>query len=59
MTALARYFDVDEDLEAGAVTLAGGLLMLGDSVVTGGALVVGGASILALRELICAQGAGA
>jgi hypothetical protein len=59
VTALARQFGVDEDLVAGAVTLAGSLLMLGDSVVTGGALVAGGASILALSELTCPQGAGA
>ena len=59
MTALARYFDVDEDLEAGAVVLAGGLLMLGDSVVSGGALVAGGGAVVALSGSTRTRGAGA
>ena len=59
MTAVARHFDVHEDLEAGAVVLAGGLLMLGDSVVTGGALVAGGGAVLALTNRTRMRGAGA
>ncbi|WP_418284780.1 hypothetical protein [Halorubrum sp. DTA46] len=59
MTAVARYFDVDEDLEAGFVVLAGGLLMLGDSVVTGGALIAGGGAVLALSEPTRMRGTGA
>ena len=59
MTAVARHFDVNEDLEAGAVVLAGGLLMLGDSVVTGGALIAGGGAVLALTKRARMRGAGA
>ena len=58
MTAVARHFDVNEDLEAGGVVLAGGLLMLGDSVVTGGALIAGGGAILMLSERTRMRGAG-
>ena len=58
MTVVARHFDVDEDLEAGAVVIGGGLLMLGDLVVTGGALVAGGGAVLALTERTRMRGAG-
>ena len=59
MTAVARHFGVNEDLETGAVVLAGGLLMLGDSSVTGGALVAGGGAIIALSKTSRMRGAGA
>ena len=59
MTAVARHFGVNENLEAGFVVLAGGLLMLGDSVVTGGALVAGGGAVLALSKRTRMRGAGA
>ena len=59
MTVIARHFGVNEDLEAGAVVLGGGILMLGDSIVTGGALVAGGGAVLALSERTRMRGAGA
>ena len=50
VTAVARYLGVDEDLEAGALTLVGGGAMLGDAIVLGGVLIAGGAAIIALSE---------
>ena len=58
MTAVARYFDLDEDLEAGAVTLAGGVLMLAEAVPIGIALVLLGALVLLLSEKTELRGTG-
>ena len=50
MTAVARYLGVDEDLEAGALTLVGGGAMLGDAIVLGAVLICAGAAIIAISE---------
>lgn len=59
MTAVARRLGLDEDLEAGFVTLAGGLAMLADKVEVGISLVLLGALVLLLSEKTELRGAGA
>ena len=58
MTAVARYFDLDEDLEAGAITLVGGVAMLAEAVPIGISLVMLGAFVLLLSEKTELRGTG-
>lgn len=58
MTAVARYFDLDEDLEAGAITIAGGVAMLAEAFPIGISLVFLGALVLLLSEKTEIRGAG-
>jgi hypothetical protein len=58
VTAVARYFGFDEDLEAGAITLAGGVAMLGEAVPLGISLVLLGALVLLVSEKTELRGTG-
>jgi hypothetical protein len=50
VTAVARRLGLDEDLEAGFVTLTGGLAMLADKVEVGISLVLLGGLVVLLSE---------
>jgi hypothetical protein len=59
VTAVARRFGLDEDLESGFVTLAGGLAMLADKVEIGVSLVLLGGLVVLLSEKTELRGSGA
>ena len=50
MTAVARYLGVDEELEAGLLTLVGGGVMLTEIVFSGFLMILGGAALVALSS---------
>jgi hypothetical protein len=59
VTAVARRLGLDEDLEAGFVTLTGGLAMLAEAVPLGISLVFLGGLVVLLSEKTELRGAGA
>ena len=58
VTAVARRLGLDEDLEAGFVTLIGGMAMLAEAVLIGISLVFLGALVLLLSEKTELRGTG-
>lgn len=59
MTAVARRLGLDEDLEAGFVTLLGGLAMLAYKVEVGISLVLLGGLVVLLSKKTELRGTGA
>ncbi|MDB2276621.1 hypothetical protein PM022_19275 [Halorubrum ezzemoulense] len=59
MTAVACRLSLDEELEAGFVTLAGGLAMLADKAEVGVSLVLLGGLVVLLSEKTELRGTGA